>query len=216
MNHLGIRTVATALMMFTIGCQPSEETPAPLSNTDTTAARRALVRDAVQKRYMDSAIASSLACRILAADPIRFDSIAGRTRYMLNGQDSCVLALIDAVADRFIATSERRYMVLFDSIANVGDGYVAEYIGAVSEKLFMEATDGYLDYVRSSRQREGLAEWLEIEWFFDMNSAANDDPAFVRIQHDADSLLEGRSASDRRFVEQIIERARQRAVDEYK
>lgn len=164
--------------------------------------------DSLNRIAFDSGISSSIACRILAAPEFLFDSLPGRTRYMLHGYDSCVLELIDHIADRFIATRERRYLVLIDSVYSFSDGYVMEYVGVVFDRLFMEATPQFLDYANSSEHRKGFLGLLMNEWRYDLSGVPDGDQKLLRIQHSVDSLLSDRPASDRRLIQEIIAEAR--------
>jgi hypothetical protein len=51
-------------------------------------------------------------------------------------EGSCIYSLIDTLKDKFIATSNVEYIICLDSICNVSDGAIGEYVESIDEDLF--------------------------------------------------------------------------------
>ena len=72
------------------------------------------------------------------------DSIKKNPKAFFNGNDNCVLNLIDTVADLYIASQKVQYLDILASMAEKSDGYVSEGLGSVFYyKIFIHSPQNY-------------------------------------------------------------------------
>lgn len=67
----------------------------------------------------------------------------------LGNNDSCVIAYLDSLTERFIKNASNRYISALSVIYRVGDGYVAEYYDDIMIRLLDRAPEQTLDYICS-------------------------------------------------------------------
>jgi len=107
-----------------------------------------------------SSISTLSACDLLASFPSDIDSIIAYPRSIVGMQDSCTLALLDSLLNRFIMTRNIQYMVALDSVAEVSDGYVSEYFEAINVALYRHALPGYLNYLEKLDSNRRMIRFL--------------------------------------------------------
>jgi hypothetical protein len=72
------------------------------------------------------------ACRMLGHATSSLDTLRRWPRTLLTGgSDTCIIALLDSLADAFERSGDAAYLEVLDSIHAVDDGYVAEYVSEV-------------------------------------------------------------------------------------
>jgi len=91
-----------------------------------------------------------LGCETLAGFPKSLDVLCSRTREVLNGDDSCVLTLVDSVCQSYITTGNEKFMEGMKSIAGVSDGYISEYLTDVMRETFMKRPVGCIQFLHQS------------------------------------------------------------------
>jgi hypothetical protein len=88
------------------------------------------------------------------------DTITSSAGALLRGEDSCVIAMIDSLVGRFVASGDERYLVAIDSCWSNSDGYVSDYLTEVADTLFAKRADGFAGYM--SKHREPAAPIEEL------------------------------------------------------
>ena len=76
--------------------------------------------------------------------------------------DNCVLALLDTLTVRFNKTSDTEYIHCLEIIANVSDGYLAEYFPFLCQIMYHDNFNGFFDYIYSKR----VTSENKLEMFF--------------------------------------------------
>ena len=99
----------------------------------------------------------TLACAVLRDWPASQTSIPGNARRIVQGEDTCVLQLIDTVVA--LARNGRLGMVYLDTISTVSDGYVSEDLQAIMGPFFHDAGRSLIEYLASSPKSK-VMRWL--------------------------------------------------------
>lgn len=61
--------------------------------------------------------------------------------------DSCMIALLDALTHSYILTSEDKYISALEAFCLISDGYMGEYFWGTSERIFRQQFGGYIDFL---------------------------------------------------------------------
>jgi len=109
-----------------------------------------------------SAVTRLDVCDLLAGFPNNVDSIIAYPRSLNSLQDSCTLTLLDSLVDRFISTKDVQYIVALDSVAEVSDGYVSEYLETLSVSLYRQALPSYVSYLEKLDSNQEMIRFLRI------------------------------------------------------
>lgn len=141
------------IVFLLLGCGRSQS-----DSTSESVKDRVPVADSM--RQVNDSPFHPLACKILDGFPESIREINGNSRLVLNGDDSCVLRLLDSLSGRFVADQENVYMAALDSLARVSDGYVSEYFGFVSYELYKGALPKYIEYLQSVKDKSRLRGFL--------------------------------------------------------
>jgi hypothetical protein len=103
------------------------------------------------------------ACELIKG-PLDCSIVEKNVRKLLQGDDNCVLALIDSVCSDIIRTGDRTFLVTLDTIATNSDGYVAEYLLDIGVKLFYEKLPLLTHYlIGRDLKKPGAIERLMVE-----------------------------------------------------
>jgi hypothetical protein len=86
--------------------------------------------------------------------PLNCSQVEKNTKTLLQGNDNCVLALVDSVYSNIARTSDRRYLVTLDTITAHSDGYVTEYLDEVFVKLFFKQLPLTIHYLMEQRGKK--------------------------------------------------------------
>lgn len=139
------------------------------------------------------------------------DTIERWPRPLFAGNDNCVLAMLDSLAEGFISTGSGRYLELLDTCQAYGDGYVAEYIEELAGRIFELRSSGLVRYLHTHRDPGApLEQPLIAAWRrrFDErpDSLAQKQSllATVRARTAGDSL----SVDEQAYVDMLLRQAR--------
>jgi hypothetical protein len=103
------------------------------------------------------------ACDIIKR-PLNCSIVEKNVKKLLQGDDVCVLVLIDSVCSDIIRTGDRRFLVTLDTIATNSDGYVSEYLLDIGVKLFYKKLPLLTHYlIGRDLKKPGAIERLIVE-----------------------------------------------------
>jgi hypothetical protein len=96
--------------------------------------------------------------------PLNCSVVEKNVKKLLQGDDDCVLALINSVCSDIIRTGDRRFFVTLDSIATNSDGYVAEYLLDIGVEIFYKKLPLLTQYlIGRDLKKPGAIERLIVE-----------------------------------------------------
>ncbi len=103
------------------------------------------------------------ACEIMKNVDKNLDVIKKKPREILNGDDNCVLRLLDSLTYKFINKKDMMYLEVLDSICQVADGYVGEAYWDIGIELFYKNFKGYFQYLYRHQNTENCLERVFVE-----------------------------------------------------
>jgi hypothetical protein len=173
----------TALCVSIEGCSASNGDRKGASDTSSVVTvKRPSVEDSVRV----------YPCRLLATFPNSLSEIAQNPRLLINGEDSCVLGILDSVAGRFISEGDSVYIGCLDRIADVSDGYVSEYLSDVLVKLFRERPAELMRYLY--RHRTGDTSHLEKHLIWALRDNISYPASASLTANQIDSIVDGQTS----------------------
>lgn len=126
-----------------------------------------------------------LGCETLAGFPRSMDILQNKTREVLNGDDSCVLSLMDSIYLSYIATGDEKFMEGLKSIGGVSDGYVGEYLMDVMVDVFMKRPVGCIQFLHRSDTGE-----LRQQLIWGMNRMIFNPSGIIISRKEIDSVVD--------------------------
>lgn len=146
-GHEGNSSGDTVVHSTTVSTQPA--TPASLS-----------AKDSMEETGGYESPFTPYACLLLSTFPDSIGFISGHARAVLDGDDSCVLRLLDTIVGTYNLGHDKLYIRIFDSLCQVSDGYTAEAAVELSGRLFVESTRQYMDYLVDLDRRDAAIRYL--------------------------------------------------------
>lgn len=173
MRNLILGALASTTVLTSTGCSVDDR-----SRTDAEAGRVAedsIVRDpavaAIDAAYrrrveeMKRTFPIGLDVCDVAPDVDRaIDTIRRWPRPLMQGDDGCVLAMIDSLSERFVRTGDDRYLEALDSLGMYSDGYVGEALSEHANAMAARRTDRFFAYVLDERRAQPPVAWQFASW----------------------------------------------------
>jgi len=142
--------------------------------------------------------------------PVDCGVIEKNVKKLLQGDDDCVLALIDSVCGDFVSTGDRRYLVTIDTIAANSDGYVAEDLLDIGVTLFYKRLPELARYlVGRDLKNPGDIERVIVESMSMYLATTNSpDKRREKIRNHVDQQRGGKKITDQEYsyLENLIKR----------
>ena len=142
--------------------------------------------------------------------PVDCGIIEKNVKKLLQGDDNCVLALIDSVWADFVRTGDTRYLVAIDTIASNSDGYVAEYLLDIGVTLFYKRLPNLARYlVGRDSKNPGAIERVIVESMSMYLGTTNSlDKRREKIKNHVDQQRAEKKISDQEYtyLENLIKR----------
>lgn len=196
------------LCLFT-GCRNSERVP---SGEPVPQEPVAVRQEAIPERESEPEItpldSSAYSCRMLFTFPGSLKQIRANPRRIIDGEDGCTFALCDSLASRWVQRGERRYLETLESIAEISDGCLAEYMEGVSGDLYRERPRDYVNFLYRHGKTVVLRQFLvwSLQWRSDASDPHSDE--WEDLAATTDSLMKALPAGERRFLREILEESK--------
>jgi hypothetical protein len=174
---LALFAVAVAL----IGCGHRDDADARAPRSDSAGVspnadprtKEIVVADEARVMEMERTAPAGLdACVVAGHVTAALDTIIRWPRPLIDGDDGCVLAVLDSLADGFAKTVDAQYLEALDSISRFSDGYVSEAIWNLSDTIFAQAPRSFIGYLHERRLKRSPLEWALIgNWQLDFDES---------------------------------------------
>lgn len=195
------------LVMVIAGCSTEQNHSGKL---DSNLLKTKRYEESQRKKRIEyiAMIDTTYACKMIRNYP---DSLVlgGDIRYreLLNGYDSCVLEIIDALFYDYRRTGEEKYIMMIDSISKYSDGYISEFLEENIGKLFSKSPINLIKYL--SRKKEEDKIFQRTIWYL---QSLHDYEYYENEKEDVartiDSCLKILSKHDATWLKKIVRRAK--------
>ncbi|MBC8144966.1 MAG: hypothetical protein H7X80_05225 [bacterium] len=149
-------------------------------------------------------------CRIANHVTIALDTIMRWPALVIDGDDQCVLRILDSLAAGFNASGDGRYLQALDSCQSYSDGYVADAIGEIAGTLFTANPVRFVRYLHTQQPASGLESALVGNWTFRFGESPDSTKLKTRLLEQIRKELPSDSltADERAYFENVLRSAR--------
>lgn len=204
---LGCGNVETSSGEATIDTAAQSDTMPPVSKVEA-------INDAHDARIAEmrrTAPPGLDACGVAGHVSDALDTIMRWPHPILDGDDACVLAILDSLASGFASGGDDRFLQALDSCRAYGDGYVGEAFADLVDTTLERRPVGFVRYLYRNRTVRSGLEWSLVEsWQSRFESTADSSTAKatllaeIRATVPADSL----TTDERAYFETMLKQAR--------
>jgi hypothetical protein len=165
----------------------------------------------------DSGVAAAVApsgfdaCNIQKHVTAALDSIMRWPRQTLAGNDTCVLNVLDSLAESFAASGGMRYLAALDTCGNYSDGYIGEFYSDVAGRLWSARPAELVRYLHAGGRPESqLRTSLVEQWRRDVEESPDSASVKQRTLSGVRSMLPSGSLTpaEHAYLDGILRDAR--------